>query len=76
MPGHSAAFKRAMGFDMQSEEGLKAITNLLTEVCLTYPELKYFHIGADEVKVTNEDFIIKKNAQNTELTFQYCQSVI
>jgi hypothetical protein len=66
MPGHSAAFTRAMGFDMQSEEGLKAITNLLTEVCLTYPELKYFHIGADEVKVTNEYFIptVEKTLKN------------
>lgn len=56
MPGHSEAFRRAMGFDMQSEEGLKVILEILEEVIDTY-DFKYFHIGADEVKIVNEDFV-------------------
>ncbi|HEX5553940.1 MAG TPA: beta-N-acetylhexosaminidase [Chitinophagaceae bacterium] len=56
MPGHSAAFERAMGFDMQSEKGLAAIKNILSEIDSTY-DVPYIHIGADEVKFTNKDFI-------------------
>ena len=33
MPGHSAAFKRALGIDMQTPEGLIACKNILTEIC-------------------------------------------
>ena len=46
MPGHSAAFKRAMGFDMQSDSGLVVVKNILQEFCDTY-DLPYVHIGAD-----------------------------
>lgn len=56
MPGHSAAFKRAMGVDMQSASGLKIVKDILKEVCTTY-DIPYIHIGADEVKITNKDFI-------------------
>lgn len=56
MPGHSAAFTRAMGVEMQSEEGLEIVKNILTEVSETY-DVPYIHIGADEVKITNENFI-------------------
>lgn len=56
MPGHSAAFTRATGYDMQSEEGLEIVLDILDEVTTTY-DFKYFHIGADEVKITNEDFV-------------------
>jgi hypothetical protein len=56
MPGHSAAFKRAMGFDMQSDEGLIAVKNILKDFIETY-DLPYLHIGADEVKITNEKFV-------------------
>lgn len=56
MPGHSAAFKRAMGFDMQSEAGLVAVKNILNEFIETY-DLPYLHIGADEVKITNKNFV-------------------
>src|SRR5699024_5470002 len=56
MPGHSAAFKRAMGVDMQSEEGLNIMKDILRDVDSTY-QLPYFHIGADEVKFTNADFV-------------------
>lgn len=56
MPGHSAAFTRAMGTDMQSDSGLAYIKNILTEVCRTY-DVPYIHIGADEVKIINKDFV-------------------
>ncbi len=56
MPGHSAAFERAMKVNMQSEEGLKIVKNILKEFCTTY-DVPYIHIGADEVKITNKNFI-------------------
>jgi lysophospholipase L1-like esterase len=56
MPGHSAAFKRAMGVGMQSDSGLVIIKNILKEFCSTY-NLQYMHIGGDEVHVTNKNFM-------------------
>ena len=56
MPGHSAAFTRAFGFDMQSEKGIEIVKEIVTEFNSTY-HLPYLHIGADEVKFTNKNFI-------------------
>jgi N-acetyl-beta-hexosaminidase len=56
MPGHSAAFKRAMGVDMQSDSGIVILKNILKEFCTTY-DVDYIHIGADEVKITNKNFV-------------------
>jgi lysophospholipase L1-like esterase len=56
MPGHSAAFRRAMKTDMQTDSGLLIIKNILKEFCETY-DVPYIHIGADEVKITNQNFI-------------------
>ncbi len=56
MPGHSAAFRRAMKTDMQSDTGLLFVKNILKEFCQTY-DVPYVHIGADEVKITNQRFI-------------------
>ncbi len=56
MPGHSAAFKRAMKTDMQSDSGLVIVKNILKEFCATY-DVSYIHIGADEVKITNNNFV-------------------
>lgn len=56
MPGHSEAFKRAMGVDMQSEEGVKIVKELLREFCETF-DVPYLHIGGDEVKITNPNFL-------------------
>lgn len=56
MPGHSAAFRRAMKTDMQSDSGLTIVKNILKEVFETY-DFPYIHIGADEVKITNKDFL-------------------
>ncbi|MBZ4191376.1 beta-N-acetylhexosaminidase [Niabella sp. 3A5MI-3] len=56
MPGHSAAFTRAFGTTMQSEAGIKIVKELLSEFLDTYhPE--YFHVGGDEVKITNNHFL-------------------
>ncbi|WP_206366821.1 family 20 glycosylhydrolase [Sphingobacterium sp. SGL-16] len=57
MPGHSAAFKRFFGVDMQSEEGIKYIKELLAEFRQNFPELEIFHIGGDEVKITNKNIM-------------------
>jgi hypothetical protein len=56
MPGHSAAFKRAMKTDMQSDSGLIYVKKILKELCKTYA-LPYLHIGADEVKISNKNFV-------------------
>lgn len=56
MPGHSAAFKRAMGVYMQSEKGVTICKNILTELCREL-DVPYVHIGGDEVKITNKEFL-------------------
>ncbi len=56
MPGHSAAFTRAMKTNMQTDGGLAIVKNILREFCTTY-DVPYLHIGADEVKFTNKNFI-------------------
>lgn len=56
MPGHSAAFKRALGFDMQSDAGIIACKNILTELCAEL-DVPYIHIGGDEVKIANKQFL-------------------
>lgn len=56
MPGHSAAFKRATGHDMQSKEGSEIVKDVLIEFIKTYrPSI--LHIGEDEVKITNQNFL-------------------
>ncbi len=62
MPGHSAAFKRAMGTDMQSDSGLAIVKNILREFCGTY-RLPYIHIGGDEVHIKNKNFLPEVIAQ-------------
>jgi len=61
MPGHSDAFKRAMGVDMQSDSGMVILKNILKEFCETY-DVDYIHIGADEVKIKNLKFIPEMTA--------------
>ena len=59
MPGHSAAFTRFFGVDMQSDSGMMYIKELLQEFADTYRsyDLPYLHIGGDEVKITNKNFM-------------------
>lgn len=56
MPGHSAAFRRAMGFDMQSDSGKLVLRKILQEICDTY-DFAYIHIGSDEVRIKDTGFI-------------------
>lgn len=58
MPGHSAAFVRAMGVDMQSEKGMEILKDLMCEICTeVFPDAEYIHIGTDEVTFTNPNFV-------------------
>lgn len=57
MPGHSAAFTRALGHDMQSEEGMAMLKQLMDEICELFADVPYIHIGTDEVEFTNPDFV-------------------
>lgn len=55
MPGHSEAFKRAMGHDMQTTEGVKELKRVIDEVVECFPHAPYIHIGGDEVTINNVD---------------------
>lgn len=58
MPGHSAAFVRAIGHDMQSPEGMKVLKRLMEEICTeVFPDAPWIHIGTDEVQFTNPSFV-------------------
>lgn len=57
MPGHSAAFKRAFGTDMQSPRGKEILKELVGEFCDSFPDLPYLHIGTDEVAFTDTTFV-------------------
>ncbi len=52
MPGHSGAFKRAMGYSMQTDEGVAVLKEVLTQVADVFPDAPYIHIGADEEAIT------------------------
>ncbi|XAZ81780.1 family 20 glycosylhydrolase (plasmid) [Fibrella sp. ES10-3-2-2] len=56
MPGHSGAFRRATGFDMQSKEGKQIVKQLLREVCALF-DGPYIHIGTDEVAFRDSAFV-------------------
>ncbi|MDT0552682.1 family 20 glycosylhydrolase [Urechidicola vernalis] len=61
MPGHSDSFKLAMGFTMESEKGMKALTNILNEFFQEIPkeDCPIIHIGSDEVKIPNQEEFIE-----------------
>lgn len=67
MPGHSAAFKRAMGFDMQSDEGVEVLTTVLGEVAEAFPLAPYIHIGGDEVPIRRGGFLRQMTDRVREL---------
>ena len=56
MPGHSAAFSRAMGFDMQTPEGKRVIKDILTELAESL-DVPYIHLGTDEATFTDKLFV-------------------
>ena len=57
MPGHSEAFTRAMGFDMQTDRGVAVLKDILEEVVKVFPDAPYIHIGADERAITYPYFL-------------------
>ena len=57
MPGHSDVFTQAMGFSMQTDEGVAALKVILDEVLETFPLAPYIHIGGDEVRITYPNFL-------------------
>ena len=48
MPGHSAAFRKAIGKDMQTPEGMQVLKEALDEIIPLFKD-SLFHIGSDEV---------------------------
>jgi hypothetical protein len=56
IPGHSAYFNKAFGFSMQDPRGVEILKKVLGEFLDEIPTT-YFHMGADEVHVTNPTFI-------------------
>lgn len=60
MPGHSAAFVRTFKCDMQSEKGTAILKKLIDEIIregFSSKTVPYFHIGTDEVHITNPNFV-------------------
>ncbi|MBE6402060.1 MAG: beta-N-acetylhexosaminidase [Verrucomicrobia bacterium] len=60
MPGHSAAFERTFKCSMQSEKGTEILKKLVDEIIkegFSSKTVPYFHIGTDEVRITNPDFV-------------------
>jgi len=56
MPGHSDYFKRAFGVDMQSEPGMKILSDCVNEF-LDQVDVDELHIGSDEVALKNKNFL-------------------
>lgn len=56
LPGHSAAFERAMGFSMQTPEGKAALKTIFDELCGIF-DGPYVHIGTDEVHFTDTELV-------------------
>jgi hypothetical protein len=50
MPGHSEAFRNAMGHSMLTPQGLEEVKQLLTEAANTFADTPWMHIGTDEVR--------------------------
>lgn len=57
MPGHSQAFKTAMGHSMQTDQGVEELKNILEEVAAVFSRAPYIHIGADEETISYPDFL-------------------
>ena len=57
MPGHSQAFKTAMGHLMQTDQGVAELQVILEEVAAVFPDAPYIHIGADEETIEYPNFL-------------------
>ena len=56
MPGHSAAFRKAIGKDMQTPEGMQVLKKALDEIIPLFKD-SLFHIGSDEVHFKMKEFM-------------------
>ena len=56
MPGHSAAFRKAIGKDMQTPEGMQVLKEALDEIIPLFKDSP-FHIGSDEVHFKMKEFM-------------------
>jgi hypothetical protein len=50
MPGHSEAFRNAMGHSMLTPQGLEEMKAIMTEAANTFADCEWMHIGTDEVR--------------------------
>lgn len=57
MPGHSHVFEKAMGYDMQTDQGVEALKKILDEAAEVFKGVPYLHIGGDEVQITYPNFL-------------------
>ena len=57
MPGHSDAFVRAMGHEMQTQQGKAVLKIILEEAADVFSDAPYIHIGGDEVAITDPTFL-------------------
>lgn len=56
MPGHSAAFRKVIGKDMQTPEGMQVLKEALDEIIPLFKD-SLFHIGSDEVHFKMKEFM-------------------
>lgn len=56
MPGHSAAFRKTIGKDMQTPEGMQVLKEALDEIIPLFKD-SLFHIGSDEVHFKMKEFM-------------------
>lgn len=57
LPGHSAAFERALGFSMQTPQGQSVLKTVMAELVGAFPLAPYIHIGTDETPITRQELI-------------------
>ncbi len=56
MPGHSTYFKKGLGFDMQTPEGVAVLKGEVEDWAKLFPS-KYLHLGSDEVAIRMKSFL-------------------
>ena len=56
MPGHSTYFRKGLGFDMQTPEGVAVLKGEIDDWVRLFPG-KYFHLGSDEVAIRMKSFL-------------------
>ncbi len=72
MPGHSEAFVRAMGHDMQTDAGVEELQYILEEVAQVFDKAPYLHIGADEKTISYPNFLQTMIAKVKSLDKKVC----